>query len=163
MKELPALVIDADGLRLVSKLVDWQTRIPQGCILTPHPGEMAVLTGAPLESIQSDRFEIAEKFARKWGQIIVLKGAHTIVAAPGEKSRILISADPALARAGSGDVLAGLITGLLAQGVTPYAAAVSGTWIHARAGALAAKRVGSAAAVLAGDISSSIGEVISSI
>ena len=162
LEEIPALVIDADGLRLVSELADWQTRIPQNSVLTPHPGEMAVLTGVPSESIQSDRLEIAEKFAQQWGQIIVLKGAHTIIAAPGEKSRILISADPALARAGSGDVLAGLITGLLAQGVTPYAAAVSGTWIHARAGALAAKRVGSAAAVLAGDISSSIGQVISS-
>ncbi len=85
-----------------------------------------------------------------------------MIAAPDGRTKILISANPALARAGSGDVLAGIITGLVAQGLVSFDAAVAGCWIHARAGELAEKNRGSSAAVLAGDISDSIGQVIPS-
>jgi len=158
----PPLVIDADGLRLLSSIQEWQKKIPTGCVLTPHPGEMAVLTGLPVKEIQENRVGIAEEFAQRWKQIVLLKGAHSVIAAPDGKTMVLISANPALARAGSGDVLAGIITGLIAQGLAPFDATVSGCWVHARAGELAEKNRGSSAAVLAGDISDSIGQVIHS-
>ena len=158
---LPPLVIDADGLRLLSGIKNWQKKIPENCVLTPHPGEMSVLTGLAVEKIQKSRVEIAEEYAKRWKQIVLLKGAHSIIAAPDGRTRILISANPALARAGSGDVLAGVITGLISQGLKPFDAAVCGSWIHARAGVLAERIQGSPAAVLAGDISGSIGQVLS--
>ena len=156
---LPPLVIDADGLRLLSSLNNWQEIIPQDCVFTPHPGEMSVMTGLPVEKIQENRIEIAEEFALRWNQVVLLKGAHSVIAAPDGRTKILISGNPALARAGSGDVLAGMITGLIAQGLKPFDAAVSGSWIHARAGELAEKSKGNSASVLAGDISSAIGQV----
>jgi len=160
LEGLPSLVIDADGLRLLSAINKWQDKISCGCVLTPHPGEMSILTGLSVEKIQENRVEIAEEFSRRWQKIVLLKGAHSVVTAPDGRTKILISANPALARAGSGDVLAGIITGLIAQGLEPFDAASSGCWIHARAGELAAKINGSPAAVLAGDISASIGQIL---
>lgn len=163
LENLPPLVLDADGLRHLSRIEHWPEKLPKGSVLTPHPGEMAVMTGMSVEAIQADRIGTAEKYAREWQQVVLLKGAHTIISSPGEKTRILISADPSLARAGSGDVLAGIICGLIAQGVAPYDGAVCGSWIHARAGQVAGIKVGSPAAVLAGDISSLIGEILADI
>ena len=127
-------MIDADGLRLLSHLEDWQDLIPSRSVLTPHPGEMAILTGLSVEDIQSDRVYIAEKYAKEWEQILVLKGAHTVISEPGGNTMILISANSALSKAGSGDVLAGIITGLIALGMPPFTAAASGSWIHAMSG-----------------------------
>lgn len=160
LKNLPRLVIDADGLRLLSRLDKWTAKLPEGSVLTPHPGEMADLCGLSLEEIQTDRVGVAEKFARDWNQIVLLKGAHTVIAEPGGQTRILIGADPALARAGSGDVLAGIICGLIAQGVAPFDAAAAGAWVHIQAGKLASIHAGSPAAVLAGDISEMIGQTL---
>ena len=160
LKDLPPLVIDADGLKLTSGIKDWVDLLPERCVLTPHPGEMAFLTGMTTAEIQEDRLGTAERFSKEWNQVLVLKGAHTVISQPGGKSMILISADPALARAGSGDVLAGVITGLIAQGVQPFEAAACGAWIHAQAGSLAADLVGSPAAVLAGEICAVIGSVL---
>ncbi|MFN2281325.1 MAG: NAD(P)H-hydrate dehydratase [Anaerolineales bacterium] len=157
---LPPLVLDADGLRLLSSLPDWPSRLPQGSVLTPHPGEMSVLCGLTIPEIQADRIATAERFAREWSQIVLLKGAHTVIAAPNGQTRILISAEPALARAGSGDVLAGMITGLIAQGMAPFSGAAAGAWLHASAGRIAEKEVGSPAGVLAGDISQAIGQAL---
>ncbi|NTW08763.1 MAG: hypothetical protein HGA28_04255 [Anaerolineaceae bacterium] len=70
---LPPLVVDADGLMLLAKIKNWQNEIPANCILTPHPGEMSALTGLPVESIQSDRIGTARKFAKEWGQVVVIK------------------------------------------------------------------------------------------
>lgn len=158
--DLPPLIVDADGLRLLAGLSDWHQKLPAGSVLTPHPGEMAALSGLTIEEIQADRVGVAERFAGEWNQVLVLKGAHTVIAGPGLTTRILVCAEPALARAGSGDVLAGIICGLIAQGVEPPIAAAVGAWIHAKAGELALSRVGSPAAVLAGDISGSIGQVL---
>ncbi len=119
-----------------------------------------MLTGLTVEKIQRSRVEIAEKYAKGWKQIVLLKGAHSVIAAPDGRTKILISANPALSRAGSGDVLAGIITGLISQGITPFDAAVTGSWIHARAAGLAEQIQGNPAAVLAGDISNSIGQVL---
>jgi hydroxyethylthiazole kinase-like uncharacterized protein yjeF len=144
--------VDADGLKLLADLPDWPTRLPTESVLTPHPGEMAILSGHPVEKIQAERIETAELFAQKWGQIVVLKGAFTVVAAPDGRSAILPLATPALARAGTGDVLAGLITGLRAQGVAGFEAACAAVWLHGQAGLCAARRKGGTAGVLAGDL-----------
>jgi len=149
---LPPLVIDADGLKLMSQLDEWPSRLPAQSILTPHPGEMTFLTGLDKEEIQANRVEIVETYAKKWGHVVVLKGAFTVVAEPGGQTGIIPVATPALARAGTGDVLAGLIAGFRAQGMDAYIAAICGAWIHAHAGLNAAKRVGSTAGVLAGDL-----------
>ncbi|MGB2954836.1 MAG: NAD(P)H-hydrate dehydratase [Anaerolineales bacterium] len=161
LKDLPPLVLDADGLRLAAKIKNWQGAIPAGSVLTPHPGEMSYLTGIPVDEIQRDRVGIAEKYAQDWDQILVLKGANTVIADPGGQTKILEAAHPALARAGSGDVLAGIITGLIAQGISPFEAAAGGAWIHARAGVIAAGEKANSASVLAGDISDAIGQVVS--
>jgi len=160
---LPPLVIDADGLRLLAKLENWTRLLPAGTVLTPHPGEMAVLTGMPREEIQADRQTIARKFAAEWGQVVVLKGAFTVIAAPDGRCAVLPFASAALARAGTGDVLAGIITGLRAQGLQPYQAAVLGAWLHAEAGMLAAEAAGSEAAVLAGDLLETLGQALGSL
>ena len=157
---LPALVLDADGLKLLSKLSDWPRLLPASTILTPHPGEMSVLTGLKVEEIQKDRLEIASRYAREWGHIVVLKGAFTVVAAPDGRTTTIPVATPALARAGTGDVLAGLIVGLRAQGVDAYDAARLGAWIHVQAGLLAAESLGSTAALLAGDVLDAIPKVM---
>ena len=158
---LPPLVIDADGLKLLARLQDWPSRLSPQAILTPHPGEMAVLTGLALEQVQSDRIDTAERFARLWGHVVVLKGAFTVIASPGGKTAMIPVATPALARAGTGDVLAGLIAGLRAQGVGAFEAAAAGAWIHAQAGLRAADKLGTTACVLAGDVLEAVAGVMS--
>ena len=158
---LPMMVVDADGLRLLAKIKNWHQLLPALAVLTPHPGEMAALTGLEKEVIQADRLAIAVKYAAEWGHVIVLKGAFTIIAAPDGRASLIPVATPALARAGTGDVLAGIITGLRAQGVGAYEAAVAGAWIHAQAGLYAAEKVGSDASVMAGDVLDAIADVMS--
>lgn len=158
-KALPPLIIDADGLRLLAALEDWPKRLPSESILTPHPGEMAALTGLTTEEIQQSRIETARRFASEWGQVVVLKGANSVVAAPNGKVYAIPVATAALARAGTGDVLAGLITGLRAQGLSAVDAAIAGCWIHAQAGLLAEEMIGSSAPVLAGDVLAMISDV----
>jgi NAD(P)H-hydrate epimerase len=160
---LPPLVFDADGLKLLAKLPDWPKLLPAPAILTPHPGEMSVLTGTPAEEIQKDRLATAKKFAAQWGHVVVLKGAFTVIAASDGRTTTIPVATPALARAGTGDVLAGLITGLRAQGMEAYEAAAAGAWIHAQAGLAAAEVKGSNAAVMAGDVLDAVAEVMSAI
>jgi len=149
---LPPLIIDADGLRMLARIKDWPQVLPAGSILTPHPGEMSALTGLPVDVIQKDRLRLARQYAREWKQVLVLKGALTVVADPEGRAAVIPVATPALARAGTGDVLAGIITGLRAQGLPPFEAAQAGAWIHAQAGLLARDRHGNSASVLARDV-----------
>lgn len=158
---LPPLVFDADGLKLLSKVKDWYQKIPGPAVLTPHPGEMAAMTDLTKEQIRERRQEIASQYSRMWGHVVVLKGAFTVVAAPDGRTTVIPVASPALARAGTGDVLAGLIVGLRAQGLEAYEAAVAGAWIHARAGLYAADDLGTTASVLAGDVLDSVSDVLS--
>jgi NAD(P)H-hydrate epimerase len=158
--DLPPLVVDADGLTLLGQYPDWWRYLPAETVLTPHPGEMAGLTGLNKEEIQADRLAIAERFAAEWGHVVVLKGACTLVAAPDGQTTAIPIASPALARAGSGDVLTGMIAGLRAQGVGAYPAAVAAAWLHGQAGILAATVLGNTASVLAGDIQEAIVDVI---
>jgi len=154
-------VIDADGLKLLAKIPDWPKLLPAPAVLTPHPGEMSVLTGLTKEEIQKDRLAIALRFAQEWGHVVVLKGAFTVIASPEGRTTTIPVASSALARAGSGDVLAGLIVGLRAQGVEAYPAAVAGAWVHAQAGLYTAEEVGSTASVLAGDVLDCVNDVMS--
>lgn len=159
--ELPPLVIDADGLKLLSSISGWAQRLPPGSVLTPHPGEMSALCGLPIDAIQADRLEIARRYSQRWNQTLILKGAFTVIAEPGGEAAVIPVATPALARAGAGDVLAGLVAGLLAQGVPAFKAAVAGAWIHAQAGLWAASQLGNTASVLAGDVLNCVSEIVS--
>jgi len=158
--EMPPLVVDADGLKLLAKLENWAQRLPGPAVLTPHPGEMSVLTGLSVDEIQSNRLEIASRYAQEWGHVVVLKGAFTVIADPDGELAVIAVATPALACAGSGDVLAGLIAGLRAQGMTAFHAAVAGAWIHAQAGLLAAEILGGTTPVLAGDVLDALSPVL---
>jgi NAD(P)H-hydrate epimerase len=159
--QLPAMIFDADGLKLLAKIPDWHKLLPAPAILTPHPGEMSVLTGLSKEEIQADRQGMASKYAKEWGHVVILKGAFTIIASPDGRTAVIPVASPALAHAGTGDVLAGLIVGLRAQGLEAFDAAVAGAWIHAEAGLYAADNLGTTASVLAGDVLDSISDVLS--
>lgn len=158
---LPPMVVDADGLKLLARISDWHKLLSPLSVLTPHPGEMAALTGLSKDEIQNDREIIAAKFAREWGHVVVLKGAFTVIASPDGQMTVIPVASPALARAGTGDVLAGLIVGLRAQGLDAYDAAVAGAYIHAEAGLIAAEDLGTTASVLASDVLNSIVDVMS--
>jgi len=158
---LPPMVVDADGLKLLAQIKDWHTKLPASAILTPHPGEMAVLTGISKGEIQEDRQETARKYAKEWGHVVVLKGAFTAIASPDGRVTVIPVASPALARAGTGDVLAGLIVGLRAQGLDAFDAAVAGAWIHAQAGLYAADDLGTTASVTASDVLNSVSDVLS--
>ncbi len=158
--ELPPLVFDADGLKLLAEIENWHELISEPAVLTPHPGEMAVMTGLSVAEIQADRLGIAKKYAQEWGHVVVLKGAFTVIAAPNGETYTVPVASASLARAGSGDVLAGLIVGLRAQGLNAVDAAVAGSWVHAQAGLLAGEMLGASASVLAGDILSTVPEIL---
>jgi NAD(P)H-hydrate epimerase len=155
------LVIDADGLKLLSKIEHWSEKIPTQAVLTPHPGEMSVLTGLPVNEIQAKRLDIAQEYSKKWGHVIVLKGAYTVISAPDGQIAVVPIATSALAHAGTGDVLAGLIVGFRAQGLSAFDAACAGSWIHAQAGLAAAHTLGSTASVIARDVLHAIPQVFS--
>ena len=143
---LPPVIIDADGLNSLAASPDWPGRLRAPAVLTPHPGEMTTLTGLSTPDIQSRRLDVGARFARQWAQTVLLKGAHTIISAPDGRQRVLPCANPALAAGGSGDVLTGIIGGLLAQGVAPYAAASLGAFLHAAAADVVRGELGSAGA-----------------
>lgn len=128
------LVLDADGLNLLAGQLDCLLERQGGpLILTPHPGEMARLAGISVTALEADRFNTARDFARRYQVILLLKGARTIVAAPDGRVHINTSGNSGLSSGGSGDVLTGLIGGLLAQGTDPFVAASLAAWWHGRA------------------------------
>ncbi len=156
----PNLVIDADALRALAQIDNWHEKIEKPAVLTPHPGEMASLTGLSIKEIQESRMETAQRFADACGHIVVLKGAATVIAGPHNKSAITPIATPALATAGSGDILAGMITGLLTQGMDAYSAAVAASWMHGIAGLYSENRYGQSASTIASDIIEQIPNVL---
>jgi len=153
------IVVDADALNLLAAEPDWPARLPPQSIVTPHPGEMARLTGSSPEAINALRIESARRYAETWGHVVVLKGAHTVIAEPGGRAGVLPFALPVLATAGSGDVLAGAIVAMLAQGLPPYAAAVCGAYLHGHAGLIVQRDV-SIAGVIARDFISRLPEAL---
>lgn len=150
--KLPPSVIDADALNLLAEQPRWWTHLPSQCILTPHPGEMSRLMNRDVASIQADRVGVTRGAARQWGCVVVLKGAYTVVASPEGATWVIPFANPVLAAAGTGDVLAGAIVGLLAQGLTPFDAAVCGAYLHGLAGEIAGQETGRVG-LLAGELS----------
>jgi len=149
---LPPMVIDADALYHLSQEKEWQNKVSTDIVLTPHPGEMSLLTGLPVDEIQNDRIEIARKHARQWKVTLVLKGALTVIADPEGNVSVVPVATASLAKAGTGDVVAGMIGGLIAQGLKPSLAAVAGAYLHARAGLKAEELIGCSESVLASDV-----------
>jgi len=148
---LPPTVIDADGLNALAEAPRWWKRLPPGNVLTPHPGEMARLVGRKVADVEADRVSTAQEAAARWKQVVVLKGAYTVVAEPEGSTVINPFANPGLATAGSGDVLAGAIVGFLAQGLPPFAAAAVGVYLHGLAGEVVRGELG-VAGVVAGDL-----------
>lgn len=149
--DLPPTIIDADGLNNLAHLDDWPARLPKQVVLTPHPAEMARLCGLGVRDVVANRWDLALEKAAAWGAVVLLKGPYTVIADPGGLLAVLPVATPALATAGTGDVLAGAIGGLLAQGVPPFEAACLGSWLHGRAGLICEAAIGRAG-VVAGDL-----------
>ena len=148
------LVIDADALNIFSENKDWLVKLPENSILTPHPGEFKRLVGTTNNSYEGIQKQI--QFSKKYKVILVLKGAFTSVSTPAGKLYFNSTGNPGMATAGSGDVLTGIILGLLAQGMSSENAAVCGVYLHGLAGDLAAKDK-SQPSLIAGDIVENMG------
>lgn len=153
------VVIDADAINLLAGHDEIFTRRSVPMVITPHPGEMARLCDTSPQKIQENRLVVAAKTAEHWGITVVLKGAGTVVASPVGDLYINSTGNPGMATAGSGDVLTGIIAGLMAQGMDPTEAAAVGTYIHGAAGDMAAGVVGQRALV-AGDLIGFLSKVL---
>jgi len=125
-------VWDADALNM---LAEAQVSLPKGCVITPHPGEAARLLGITTAQVQADRPAAAHALSKKYTAVVVLKGAGSLIASPDGRLALCHRGHPAMATAGLGDVLAGLVGALLAQGMDAFDAACLGVWLHANAGA----------------------------
>jgi NAD(P)H-hydrate epimerase len=149
----PPTIVDADGLNFLarSQKPGWWEKMGYDAVVTPHPGEMARLSGDSVSGLQRDRVASATEAAGRWSKTVVLKGAHTVVATPDGAAMLSPFANPALASAGTGDVLAGAIAGLLAQGLDLRAAAALGVYVHGAAGELVRDYLGDAG-LLASDL-----------
>jgi len=155
----PALVLDADALNALALIPDWWQKLSQDAILTPHPGEMARLAGVSVDEVQQQRLDITRKAAMEWRKVVVLKGAYTVVAASDGRAKISQTANAGLASAGTGDVLTGVIAGLVAQGMHLFDAAACGVYIHSQAGEIVKRDMGDAG-MLAGDLLTVLPRVI---
>ena len=145
------IVLDADGLNALKGKPEILKKVKAPVIVTPHPGEMAGLTGLKIEKIQESRRETALRFSRKYNVVTVLKGYQTAVTSPDGSLYLNFTGNPGLATAGSGDVLAGLIAGLVVQGLPVFSAASLGVYLHGLAGDLASREKGEPS-LLAGDL-----------
>jgi NAD(P)H-hydrate epimerase len=148
------LVIDADGLNILSENKTWLNFLPKGTILTPHPKEFERLAGSWVNS--AERLQMQEDFSQKYGVVVVLKDAHTSISTPAGQVFFNSNGNAGMATAGSGDVLTGVILGLLAQGYPSEVAAVLGVWLHGSAGDVAAESQ-SKDSMLAGDLIKNLG------
>jgi ADP-dependent NAD(P)H-hydrate dehydratase / NAD(P)H-hydrate epimerase len=146
------LVLDADGLNALEGEPEVLVSRPGPTILTPHAGELARLLGVESDEVAAARLRSAREAAERSRAIVVLKGDDTLVVGPAGEVAVNTLASPALATAGTGDVLGGTIAALLARGVEPFGAACAGVYAHARAGRLAAARLGAPESVIASDV-----------
>lgn len=131
------LIIDADGINIISHNKDLLKNTQADIILTPHPGEMSRLTGLSIDDIKKNRITVAKEYAKKLNTVILLKGSATVIAAPDERCLINPTGSSALARGGSGDLLTGIITSFAAQGMKAFEAAAAGAYVHGLAGEIA--------------------------
>lgn len=134
------LVLDADALNILSEHPSWYSKIPEGSILTPHPKEFERLFGKTAHNFERNRLQREQ--AKKLGIYIILKGAHTCIACPDGNAYFNSTGNPGMATAGSGDVLTGIITGLIAVGYPSFEAALLGVYLHGLAGDIAAYNIG---------------------
>ena len=152
VRECPVpMLIDADGLNCLSEDMSALNDPPAARVLTPHPGEMARLTGLPIRDIQKNRTGTAAALAKKHGCLVVLKGQGTVVAAPGADVLVNSTGNSGLAKGGTGDVLSGIIGGLMAQGMAARAAAALGVCLHGAAGDIASEEL-TQRAMMASDV-----------
>jgi NAD(P)H-hydrate epimerase len=154
------MVLDAEGLRSIASIGSWFEGITRACVLTPHPGEFARLRAGDGIDAEADgdlsgddeaRSAAAKDAAARWRQVVVLKGARTVVAEPDGSIAVMPFENPALATGGTGDVLAGIIGALLAQHLAPGAAAKLGAYLHGLAGDMVRERIGDSG-LLASDL-----------
>ncbi len=153
------LVIDADGVNALAGSLDVLMKAKAPVVLTPHPGEMARLLGVSAGDVQQDRINVAQGFAEEYGVTLVLKGSGTVIATPRGEVFINTTGNPGMATGGTGDVLTGMIGGLLAQGYGPTQAACLAVYLHGLAGDLAAADKGEAG-MIAGDVIEKIPDAI---
>lgn len=153
------LVLDADALNNLSERRELLPRLSDRIVVTPHPAEFGRLAGLDVPAVQADREGNARKFAAAWKKVVVLKGARTVIADPDGRVTVNEAATPALASGGTGDVLAGMIGALLAQGLPPFEAAVTGAHLHGLAGLHLEATIGRAG-VLATDLLAEIPHTI---
>ena len=159
------MVFDADALTILAgqpQLCGKQAVQAGQIIITPHPGEMGCLLDKKAAWVQENRLEAVKSIAKQWGVIAVLKGARTLIADPQGTIRINSSGNPGMASAGMGDVLSGMIAGLLTQGMAPFDAAATGVWMHGAAADRLTDRLGPVG-MLASDIMPVLPELIQSI
>jgi len=152
------IVVDADAVNVCRDRLDVFRDVKGAVVLTPHPGEMARLLGCSTADVQADRKGVTARAAEATGAVVVLKGAGTLVAAEGRPTHVNLTGNPGMATGGTGDVLGGLVAGLLAQGLDPFDAARMAVYLHGRAGDNAAWRT-SQAGILAGDLVEEIANV----
>lgn len=152
-------VLDADALNAIATFSDARERVPGNAVLTPHPGELARLMKTTVADVQSRRLEVAKEAAAAFGCVVVLKGAHTVIASADGRARLSPFANPLLATAGSGDILAGIIGAYLAQGLAPFEAACLGVYVHAATGEALRADFGSAG-LLALDLATRLPSVV---
>ncbi len=156
-------IIDADGLNILAGHPDWMKKLRNGdYILTPHMKELSRLTGRPVCEIKKNRRQVIESFTAEYKAVLVQKDSRTMVGACGRKSYVNRSGGPAMAKAGAGDVLAGVISGLRVQGMNSYDSAVLGVYLHGLAGDIAGEQLGSYSVLareLADGIASAMQEV----
>jgi ADP-dependent NAD(P)H-hydrate dehydratase / NAD(P)H-hydrate epimerase len=157
-----AWVFDADALNILSEIAEWWNTLPSMSVLTPHPGEMARLCGINTAEVQANRWDLLQEKAQLWQRIVVLKGAHTLIAGASGIPIALPFKTSALAKAGTGDALAGMIGGWLAQqrGERPSQDVACAAYLHGFAGTLAAKHEGNARSVLASHVIDALGEAL---
>jgi NAD(P)H-hydrate epimerase len=155
------LVIDADAINLLAKNHQLLPLLPNNCILTPHKAEFDRLCAKSFNQWH-ERLAVARQFAQQYQVILILKNAYSFICLPDGRLYINSSGDAAMAKAGSGDVLTGILTGLLARGLTPEKASLLGVWLHGKAAEFAVKKTGQES-LLARDINAAIGQVLTNI
>ena len=150
-------VVDADAINIMDS--ELLSLLHENCVLTPHPGEMSRLIHTDIKSVIEHPVETAKSFSEKFGTVLLLKSAASVIAAPDGRIRYNISGNPGLAKGGSGDVLTGIISGLLAQGLTAFDAASCGAYLLGQS-ADAALSLLKNRALIAGDVLDSIAETM---
>ena len=151
------MIIDADGLNAFGGFTEKLNGSTRPLVLTPHPGEMARLTGLSTKEVQADRIGVARKFAAEHQLILVLKGNRTLVALPSGKVWVNTTGNAGMATGGTGDVLTGVIAGLMGQTDNFEQAAIAGVYLHGLAGDVAREKMGEAS-LIAGDLIANLPE-----